>query len=66
MHVTGSVRVAVVVQPNGAVAKAHALSGHPLLEPAAEQAVRKWKFAPGPGWSSNVVQVRFDFNQKNN
>ena len=66
MHISGSVRVGVVVQPNGVVAKAHALSGHPLLEPAAVQAVRKWRFAPGQGWSSNVVEVRFDFNQKSN
>lgn len=43
---SGLVTVQVTVDENGDVVSARAVSGHPLLQPAAEQAARKAKFPP--------------------
>jgi TonB family protein len=45
-RVSGTVVVEVMVNEQGNVVDAHALSGHPLLQQAAVQAARGWKFAP--------------------
>ena len=59
MAISGTVRVAVVVGSNGSVKSTKVLGGHPLLIDAAVDAVRKWKFEPGPDDSSGVVEFKF-------
>jgi len=45
-HVSGTVVVNAVVDEHGNVVGARALSGHPLLIPAALKAVLQWKYEP--------------------
>jgi protein TonB len=45
-HVTGTVVVNAVIDEHGNVVGARALSGHPLLVPAALKAVLQWKYEP--------------------
>jgi protein TonB len=45
-HVWGDVVVDAVIDERGNVVRAHAVSGHPLLIPAALQAVLQWKYQP--------------------
>ncbi|MFL6276260.1 MAG: TonB family protein [Blastocatellia bacterium] len=45
-RVSGAVVVEVTVDEAGNVTSARAISGHPLLKPAAEAAARGWKFTP--------------------
>ena len=45
-HVSGTVVVDAVLDEHGNVEGAHALSGHPLLIPAALRAVLQWKYEP--------------------
>ncbi len=45
-HVSGTVVVDAVLDEHGNVVGAHALSGHPLLIPAALKAVLQWKYEP--------------------
>jgi protein TonB len=45
-HVWGTVVVDAVIDEHGNVAGARALSGHPLLIPAALKAVLQWKYEP--------------------
>jgi periplasmic protein TonB len=45
-HVWGAVVVTAVIDEHGNVVRAHALSGHPLLIPAALKAVLQWKYEP--------------------
>jgi TonB family protein len=59
MDISGTVRVAVVVGPNGTVKSTKVLGGHPLLIDAAVDAVRKWKFEPGSEDSSGVIEFKF-------
>src|SRR2546423_332385 len=56
----GTVTVQIVVDENGDVVSAHALSGHPLLQAAAVEAARQAKVTPTrlsgePGEGSRVV-----------
>jgi TonB family protein len=60
MNITGSVKVAVVVAPNGSVKEAKVVGGHPLLANAALDAVRKWRFEPAAIESSGVVDFKFE------
>ena len=46
VHASGAVNVQVLIDENGNVISASAVSGHPLLKQAAEQAARASKFAP--------------------
>jgi TonB family protein len=59
MHVGGTVVLLVTVQPDGAVSKTKVESGHPLLSAAAEEAVKRWRFVPGPDASQSEVEVNF-------
>jgi protein TonB len=45
-HVWGAVVVSAVIDEHGNVVQARALSGHPLLIPAALKAVLQWKYEP--------------------
>jgi protein TonB len=60
----GPVVVRIVVDESGRVASADAESGHPLLQQAAVNSVREWKFTPTllsgqPVRVSGVVTVSF-------
>ena len=60
MNITGTVKVAVVVAPNGTVKEAKLLGGHPVLANAALDAVRKWRFEPAAVDTSGVVDFKFE------
>jgi TonB family protein len=45
-HASGTVMIEVEVDESGNVTSARAVSGHPLLQNAAVQAARQWKFTP--------------------
>jgi TonB family protein len=45
-HASGQVTVQVVIDENGNVISAHAVSGHPLLQAASVAAARQSKFSP--------------------
>jgi TonB family protein len=59
MHVSGKVVLLVSIQPDGKVSSTKVESGHALLAPAAQDAVSRWRFAPGPEASESEVDVNF-------
>ncbi len=63
MNITGTVKVEVVVAPNGTVKDAKVVGGHPLLATAALDAVKKWRFEPAPGESTGIVDFKFEPHQ---
>ncbi len=63
VNAAGTVRLEVEVAPNGEVKGVKALGGHPLLIPAAEDAVRKWKYEPMKEATTAVVEFKFAPNQ---
>jgi len=59
-HFEGQVRLDATVLPNGSVTKVEVRGGNPMLSQYAQQAVMKWKYAPGP--DKTVEEVVFVFN----
>ena len=59
MHVSGKVVLLVTIQADGKVSATKVESGHALLAPAAQDAVSRWRFAPGPEASESEVDVNF-------
>jgi TonB family protein len=59
LKITGVVRIEATVEPDGKVSEVKSISGNHMLSPAAEEAVRRWRFAPGTGVSTVVVDVSF-------
>jgi len=59
MKMAGAVRIEATVDPEGKVTDVKTLSGNRMLSPAAEDAVRKWRFVPEPAGSTVEVEVNF-------
>jgi TonB family protein len=59
LHVEGVVKVEVTIDSEGKVLEVKTLSGSHTLSVAAEDAVRKWRFAPGSGEERVNVDVNF-------
>jgi TonB family protein len=60
MNITGTVKVEVVVSPNGTVKDARVVGGHPVLASAALDAAKKWRFEPSTAESSGVIDFKFE------
>jgi TonB family protein len=63
MNVSGKVKIEVTVAPDGHVRSSRVIGGHPLLVQACQDAVKEWKFVPGPDETTQVVE--FDFHGSN-
>ena len=60
MNITGTVKIEVVVLPNGTVKDARVVGGHPVLANAALEAAKKWRFEPAPMESSGIIDFKFE------
>jgi TonB family protein len=59
LKIEGVVKIEATVDPDGKVIDAKTLSGNRILAPAAEDAVRKWRFASAPVESKVTVEINF-------
>jgi TonB family protein len=59
MNITGTVKVLVVVAPNGSLKDTKIVGGNPILVNAAMDALKKWKFEPADSESSGTVEFKF-------
>jgi TonB family protein len=62
LHLAGTVKLAVIVAPNGSVKSVRPIGGNPVLLKAAQDAIGKWKWAPAPQESEELVDLRFHSN----
>jgi TonB family protein len=62
LHIEGLVRLTVIVLPNGNVAKINVRGGNPILVENALNAVKNWKYAPGPSQTEEEVVLNFTDN----
>jgi len=60
MNIAGTVKIEIVVAPNGTVKEARVVGGHPVLASAALDAAKKWRFEPAAGESSGVIDFKFE------
>jgi TonB family protein len=63
MKIGGAVKLEVTVDAEGKVVDVKPISGSRVLSEAAEEAVRKWRFVPGPSQSVVDVDLNFDLAQ---
>jgi TonB family protein len=59
MSISGTVKLQIVVAPNGAVKSTKVVGGHPLLANAASDAIKKWRFEAGPEETTGLVEFKF-------
>jgi TonB family protein len=59
MKLEGTVKLEVLVQPNGTVKAVQVKGGSPLLAQAAEDALRRWKWEKADHETTELVQFHF-------
>ena len=59
-NISGTVKIEVVVAPNGSVKEARVVGGHPVLAASALDAAKKWRFEPAGGESTGVIDFKFE------
>ncbi|HEV2400043.1 MAG TPA: energy transducer TonB [Candidatus Sulfotelmatobacter sp.] len=59
MGLQGTVKLEVIVAPDGTVKEAQIKGGHPVLAQAAANAVRRWKWEPATHESRETVEIKF-------
>lgn len=60
MNLAGTVKIEVVVAPNGTVKDARIVGGHPVLAGAALDAAKKWRFEPASVESTGIIDFKFE------
>jgi TonB family protein len=60
MSISGTVKIEIVVAPNGTVKDARVVGGHPVLANAALEAAKKWRFEPAGAESSGIIDFKFE------
>ena len=60
MNISGTVKIEVVVAPNGTVKDARVVGGHPVLANSALDAAKKWRFEPAAGESTGIIDFKFE------
>lgn len=58
-NVNGVVKLEVIISPNGSVKDVRPIGGNPVLVELAVDAVRKWKYVPGPAETTTRVELTF-------
>ena len=60
MGLTGTVKLQLLIAPNGNVKETKVIGGHPILVNAAMDAVKKWKFETASAETTGTVEIRFN------
>ncbi|HKR84149.1 MAG TPA: energy transducer TonB [Terriglobales bacterium] len=59
MNLSGSVKLEIVVAPNGSVKSIQVIGGSPVFSQAAENALRAWRWEKGEHETTEHLEVRF-------
>ncbi|HMD17390.1 MAG TPA: energy transducer TonB [Terriglobales bacterium] len=59
MKMIGTVRVEVTVAPNGKAKFTQVVGGSPVLAKAAIDSIEKWKWAPAPQETKELIELNF-------
>lgn len=63
MNATGKVKIEATISADGRVTATKPVGGSPILVAAAQEALKKWRFEPGP--KETVEVIEFDFSPQN-
>jgi TonB family protein len=64
-HISGVVRLDVLVNPSGTVENISVVGGNPVLVETATRAVKKWKWVPAESATVLRINVNFDADKRN-
>ena len=59
LNLTGTVRIEVLIAPDGTVKRSRVVGGHPVLAVEAEHAAQKSTFEPGPRETTETIDFKF-------
>jgi TonB family protein len=59
LKLSGKVKIEVIVSPDGHVKDTRIIGGSPILVNAAMDAIRMWRYEPGPRETVEVVEIDF-------
>jgi len=59
LHISGTVKVTLIVGTDGVIKDAQFQGGHPVLVEAVQKALKDWKYAPAS--SETAIPVEFKF-----
>lgn len=59
MNVSGKVKLEVTVASDGHVTSTRTIGGSPLLVPPSLEAVKKWRYEPGPKETTEIIEFSF-------
>ncbi|MGB7844502.1 MAG: energy transducer TonB [Candidatus Acidiferrum sp.] len=59
-HVTGVVKMQVVIAADGHIKSTQVIGGHPVLVDAVKETLKSWKYAPAS--SESTIILEFDFH----
>ena len=59
MNLTGTVKVQVVIAPDGRIKETKVTGGHPLLVSVVEDTLKNWKYAPASYETTATLEFRF-------
>jgi len=59
VNMFGAVKVWATVAADGSVKSIEPIGGHPVLIKAAQDAVEKWKYAPAPAETRELIELHF-------
>ena len=60
LHLSGVVKVQIVIAPDGKITSTKVLGGHPLLVSSVEETLKTWKYAPAS--AETTTQLEFNFH----
>jgi protein TonB len=59
LKLSGKVRLEATVSPDGRVKQTRTIGGSPVLVNAAMDAIRMWRYEPGPKETVEVIEIDF-------
>jgi TonB family protein len=59
IHLSGVVKVQVVIGPDGKIKETRVIGGHPVLVSAVEETLKNWKYAPASSETSTALEFSF-------
>jgi TonB family protein len=65
MNVSGKVKIEATISSDGRVTATRIVGGSPLLVTSASDALKKWRYEPGPKETTELVEFDFATHDKN-
>lgn len=62
LNVTGKVKIEATISADGRVVGTHVVGGSPILVNSAVDALKKWRYEPGPKETTEIVEFSFGGN----